>query len=97
MIDDMLLEEFGEEMKKILEAKLPEYQDTWKTVPLGTLKHKLIKQLGGVVFYISDLLPKELAQKVDIEHRNKMKRKLLHIANYCFFLYSRLKEREDIE
>jgi len=97
MRDEYLLEKFREEMKKILDEKLPKYQDTWKIVPLGSLKHKIVKQLGGLVFHISDLLPRELAQKVDIAHKNKMKRKLLHIANYCFFLYTRLKEREDIE
>ena len=55
--------------------KLSKYKDTWKTVSIGELKTKMDKQVG------------KLSNTSDKE---KARRTLLHIANYCFFLYNRL-------
>jgi len=61
-------------MQEILNEKFPKYRNTWKTVELDYLLYKLRNKL----------IP------LSLEMPLKAKRELVHIANYCYFLYSRL-------
>ena len=87
MIQNKELKEFIDEMIKILEEKRPKYQDTWKKVPIAELKAKLDKQMENWVIdsiiMINSIVP---------ENKKNTKRNLIHIANYCYFLYIRMSE-----
>ena len=72
--------EFVLEMEKILTEKFEKYQNTWQTCNLGTLIGKLHEQVNQLVILKED--------------NKKAKRTLLHIANYCYFLYIRLTEKD---
>lgn len=73
------LSTFAEEMKKVLDEKFEQYKDSWKTMDLGFLKYKLDDMAKNTYVYKPESNPK---------------RKLIHIANYCYFLYNRLAESE---
>ena len=75
------LKEFTIEMSNILEEKFEKYKDSWKTTSIGELRPKIGEQMKGITDIIMT------GYEFD---REKVKRKLLHIANYCFFLYNRL-------
>jgi len=71
-------------MEKILNEKKSKYNDTWKTANLSFLIGKLKEQLDSI-----DII--SLRRNISKE---KTKRKLIHISNYCFFLYTRINEIE---
>jgi len=76
-IDIIKIHQFTIEMIKILREKLKIYKDTWKTIYLDNLIHKLKEQV------------KEISYRNNIK---RTKRQLLHIANYCYFIYQRLND-----
>jgi len=79
------IKKFTDEMIKILQEKLPEYTNTWKTVDLKTLQNKMKEQIEkGNIFNV--ILRDSYITK------EKTRRRLLHIANYCFFLYNRIED-----
>ena len=79
------IKKFTDEMIKILQEKLPEYTSTWKTVDLKTLQNKMKEQIEkGNIFNV--ILRDSYITK------EKTRRRLLHIANYCFFLYNRIED-----
>ncbi|KKL74693.1 hypothetical protein LCGC14_2062350 [marine sediment metagenome] len=82
MIRQDLLD-FIKEMEIILKEKEPKYKSTWKTIGLGLLRTKLKEHLKS----ITDCL----LAGVDWD-RERVKRDIIHIANYSFFLYKILKE-----
>lgn len=65
-------------MDTILKEKHKEHQDLWKTCNVEVLTDRLFRQIRTLVLGI--LTPQ------------RIKRKLIHIANYCFFLYTRLEK-----
>lgn len=81
MKSEIVVKEFCFEMEDILLEKLPFYKNSWKTAGIGELRTKMNKQIKD----ISDIMM--VGPDWD---REKVKRKLLHIANYCFFLYSKI-------
>jgi len=66
------------QMEKILNEKKDKYKDTWKTANLHFLLEKLKEQLDSIDY------------KDDIE---KTIRKIIHIANYCFFIWNILNSK----
>ena len=95
MIDDTLLEEFKEEMKKVLDEKFDKYQETWKYCTLVHLKKKFDYQ----VWKFSEIFEKELPfSKSHQQARplqliiDDLKNTILDIGNYSFFLHYRLKK-----
>ena len=76
--------EFGYEMEEILQEKLSKYKDSWKTTSILKLHNKMIEQIEKMPHI-------EYHHLTDID-RIKARRRLIHIANYCFFLYNRLGE-----
>jgi len=68
---------FQKEMLNILKQKNKKYNDTWKTSDIYYLKNKLRKQLDSTFFH-------------NPEKVKRAKRQLLHIANYCYFLYTKI-------
>ena len=73
-----IIKVFAEEMDKVLDEKFDKYQDSWKEVDLASLKIKLDAQVSEYMF-------KEYLQE-------DSKRTLVHIANYCLFILTRLNE-----
>ena len=78
MKNEIFIDEFGYEMEDILLEKLSKYKDTWKTVSINTLISDMNEQIKKLPTIFLD--------------KKKTRRTLLHIANYCFFLYNRLGE-----
>lgn len=76
MVKNEMLEKFAEQMEEILEEKSKQYQDFWRTCNLGTLAGKLKAQVRKLVFFKN--------------YKSRAKRTLIHIANYCYFIYNRL-------
>lgn len=75
------LNKFQDKMISILKEKFEKYENTWKnTKDIFNLKNKLINQL-------ETLRLNNLRYKSD---KRKAKRKLIHIANYSYFLYTLL-------
>lgn len=74
--------EFISHMKNVLEDKNFEKNtpDIWKTCELEVLQNKLISQA--------------ITLDLKILTSRRSQRKLLHIANYCYFLYTRLGDKE---
>lgn len=67
---------FAEEMDKVLNEKFEKYQDSWKETDLALLRTKLDAQVSEFMF-------QEYLQE-------DSKRTLVHIANYCLFILTRL-------
>jgi len=76
-INPVKLAEFRNEMMEILKEKFDKYQNTWKYVDIDYLLFKLKKQLNRI--------------DINDNHRYIQKR-LLNVANYCYFIYERLKK-----
>jgi len=72
--------DFNYAMLKIIEEKEKKYKEQWKTDDVYLLADKL--QLTNELLYT-------IASFNGIE-KERSKRLLLHLANYCFFLYTRL-------
>jgi len=71
-----IMYKFFIQMEKILNEKRHKYKgDTWKISNLDFLLSKLKEQLDSIDY---------------TENKEQTKRKIIHIANYCFFIYSRL-------
>ena len=87
MTQNKELKEFIDEMIKILEEKRPKYKDTWMKCGIETLKTKLNEQTEN--WFIDSVI---LKNSIIPENKENTKRNLIHIANYCYFLYSRLSE-----
>ena len=77
-INPIKLAEFRNEMMEILKEKFDKYQNIWKNSETEYLLFKLKQQLKQIRLYTVN---SEIT-----------KRKLLHIANYCYFIYEKLKE-----
>lgn len=75
-IDWESYDKFMKAMLEILEEKQKDYKDTWKTANLDFLQDLLIEQT-------ITLVP---------TNSKRSKRKLIHIANYCYFLYTRIEQ-----
>lgn len=71
------IEKFQNEMITILNDKFNKYKDTWKTVKF----HKLYENL--------DFQIDKLFKNISLTNQ-ELKRTLIHIANYCYFIYIRL-------
>jgi hypothetical protein len=83
IVENTNLEEFKEEMNKILKEKYPKYKDSWKCDGIGIIRDKMdyqMKSISNIIMSCVDWDQKEV------------KRKVLHIANYCLFLYNKLSE-----
>jgi len=76
MIQNKELGKFAKAMEKILNEKEEKYNDMWTICELKELMEKLQDQVDSIV-------------KLDINEHLAMRR-LIHIANYCYFLYNRL-------
>lgn len=87
MVQNKELQEFAEKMEEMLKIKKVKYQDTWKIMPIGELKAKLDKQMENWV--IDSII---LINSIIPENKEDTKRNLIHIANYCYFLYIRMSE-----
>lgn len=70
------LTEFRNEMLKILTKKFDKHQDSWKYVDIEYLIIKLKEQLKRIY--------------LDNNHNESNKKRLLHIANYCYLIYQKL-------
>jgi len=70
---------FAEEMEKILDEKFEKYQDSWKDEDLDSL----VRYLNEQVRKLNKLLLKRIINKKDL-------RRLVHIANQCLILFTRL-------
>ncbi len=81
-MDDMLAF-FTTEMMDMLKEKFGKYEDSWKDNSLGELRAKMDEQIKEISNIISP--------KIDFD-RGQVKRKLIHIANYCSLLYNKLEE-----
>ena len=78
-----ILNEIIDNMDKILIEKRYKYQNTWKIVSLPFLKHALShRNLNYLLNSDSLTIDKQLRQ-------------LIHIFNYAFFLYYRLKQESN--
>ena len=75
-----ILNEIIDNMDKILIEKQDKFQDTWKSCGLKYLKHSLYQRAIKLYFY-PDLYTPETEL-----------RELIHIFNFAFFLYYRLKQ-----
>ena len=75
------LQEFVEEMERILDEKAIELGDSWKTSTLGELRGEIHKQAKSLSILI--------CAKIDWDHE-RAKRILTHIANFSYLLYNRL-------
>ena len=62
-------------MKDILKEKFKKYDTTWKTIKIYNLKDKLKQQLNSMSIIFNPI---------------RAKRQILHIANYCYFIWYRL-------
>ncbi|KKN53358.1 hypothetical protein LCGC14_0603280 [marine sediment metagenome] len=83
--DEMLelVDEFTNKMNHMLEEKFPKYKDSWRDTNIGDLRTKIGEQMKG----ITDIMM--TGYEFD---REKVKRKLIHIANYCLFTYNKMDE-----
>jgi len=75
---------FVNQMIVILKEKEKENpNDLWKSLELGFLKYHLDKQINK---------PFLLDGK---ENQERTKRNMIHISNYCFFIWSRINKLKD--
>ena len=80
MIEGKELLEFATEMIKVLNEKTEKYKGDWETTHVNTLLKCIEDQLEKL---------KDPILNDGIPYR---KRRLLHIANFCFLLYNKLIE-----
>ena len=73
--------DFSYLMKEVLNEKFPKYNDSWKNTGIGELRAKIDEQMKD----ISDII----VEKIDWD-KEIVKRKLIHVANYCYFLYNNI-------
>ena len=94
------MKKFINEMKKIQKEKIREYTNTWKYCSLNLLINQLEKQFNRLKCLDFVKIEYNLAelQHLNIKKLNTtniinldiIKRKLIHIANYSYFLFERL-------
>lgn len=75
MVKNKELLKFVEEMEKVMEEKAGE-KGIWRQQTLENLKLELEKQVKNLIFHST--------------YNDRAKRSLIHIANYCFFLYENI-------
>ena len=80
-----VLNEIIDNMDKILKEKQYKHKDTWKSCELTYLRHEISRRVSRVFWRKDNLTPDERL------------RQLIHIFNYIFFLYYRLKELVDFK
>ena len=83
MIEGKELLEFATEMIKILNEKSEKYQDDFKNTTIGVLRERMNEQIKDI--------SKAVCGNI-LWDRVKVKRKLYHIANYCFLLCNKIDE-----
>ena len=74
-----IIKKFAEEMEKIIDEKFEKYQDGWEEAQLYDLKHSLNEQFEKLA--VNPYIPNSF---------KKTKRNLIHIANYCLFIFTKL-------
>lgn len=79
-IDLSNLSNFGFEMQKVIDKKKEKHKDTWKDTNLNDLRDLMEEKTF------------EWRSNREVLHYEREERLLIHIANYCYFLYSRLME-----
>ena len=94
------MKKFIKEMEKIQKEKIREFTNTWKYCTLNLLINKLEKQFNILKSLDFSKIQKNLGifQYLKIQELNtrnisdidKIKRILIHIANYSYFLFKRL-------
>lgn len=97
------MRKFKKEMKKILHIKNKEYSNNWKYCSLFSLFNSLDKQVNRLksldfqkieknLSFLQHLNIQEFDTKniIDIEN---IKRKLVHIANFSYFIFERLNKK----
>ena len=81
MIDITELLEFTIGMVKILEEKSVKYEGDYEKTTIGILRDKMYDQIDKISHIISE--------KIDWD-RDEVKRRLMHIANFCLLLYYKM-------
>lgn len=94
------MKEFIKEMKRIQKDKIREYTNTWKYCTLNLLIVNLEKQINRLKVIDFSKIEKNLGMLQKLNHNefytkdliniDNIKRKLIHIANYSYFLFERL-------
>lgn len=80
---------FAEEMERILDGKIGQYQDGWEEAELYGLKSNLNKQFGRLVVY-NDIINSP-------NNKEEAKLTLIHIATLCLLIFTRLNSDKLIE
>jgi len=84
MVKKEELQQFAEEMEKILDEKFEKYQDGWKFAEISKL-------LDSLRFQLETIEPSDYEDSIVNRNINKRNRRtLLHVANYCFLISNRL-------
>lgn len=78
----IFLGEFAIEMNKVIEEKKEKHKELWKEVPMENLIDLFDEQIS------------EWRTKRHSMHYSVEMRKMIHIANYCCFIYYRLLKTE---
>ena len=81
------LDKFVKEMIKVLDEKYEKYQDSWKDTNSGDLRAKLKEQVEN----LNNIITSNTEFKKP-GYEEKVRRILIHIANYCCFLYDKFGE-----
>lgn len=85
MTNKEYIKNFTEEMEKILKEKYKKYKDGWKETNIYELRRLLNKQFSKLTIYND--------YENNRKHLEETKRKLIHITNYCLFIYTILEKR----
>ncbi|KKN23878.1 hypothetical protein LCGC14_0900500 [marine sediment metagenome] len=80
MVKEGLLN-FVKKMEKVLKEKEPKYENNWENIPIGELRTKMNEQIKN----ISTILMSGVTWD-----KKKVKRSLVHIANYCYFMHNKI-------
>ena len=79
-----IVKKFAEEMEKILDEKFDKYQNGWKDEEFYRLRLSLNDQLDNLVVYETNNIDYK-------KEKARAKRILTHIANYCLFIFTKIK------
>lgn len=83
MIEGKELLEFATEMIKVLNEKTEKYHNDFKNTTISILRNRMNEQTKD----ISKIIVGNI-----LWDKDKVKRKLHHIANYCFLLCNKIDE-----
>ena len=87
-----MIEEFNKfvvEMVKVLDEKFEKYQDSWKDTNSGDIRAKLKEQVED----LNNIITSNTEFKKP-GYEEKVRRILIHIANYCCFLFNMFMEKK---